>query len=156
MTKKLPKKVLERLVKYDNFLDIMIDINKKHLSAISGLGSSEIIAQSKEKFNLRLDDYTNVKSQLYGLFPELPDYKNKIKTILTESVDNLELSIRAHNLLRSSNIRTIGDIVRYSESDFVRLRNVGEKSLAEIKIILNEHNLSFGMDINAYLTGGEQ
>jgi DNA-directed RNA polymerase subunit alpha len=67
------------------------------------------------------------------------------------SVDELELSVRSHNCLRSANIKTLADLVRRSESELLKFRNFGRKSLAELSEIVDQHGLTFGMDVDKYL-----
>ncbi|MFH1858093.1 MAG: DNA-directed RNA polymerase subunit alpha, partial [Candidatus Omnitrophota bacterium] len=62
-------------------------------------------------------------------------------------VAELELSVRAANCLREEKIKTLEQLVRRTESDMLKLRNFGKKSLAEINTILGELNLSLGMKL---------
>jgi DNA-directed RNA polymerase subunit alpha len=67
---------------------------------------------------------------------------------LFRSVDELELSVRASNCLKTANIRTIADLVQRSESELLKTKNFGKKSLNEIKTILGEMGLSLGMRLD--------
>ena len=67
---------------------------------------------------------------------------------LMKNVHELELSVRAANCLKNANILTIGDLVKRSESEMLRTKNFGRKSLNEIKEILHEMGLSLGMKID--------
>jgi len=69
---------------------------------------------------------------------------------LVKNVRELELSVRAANCLKNASIRTIGDLVQRSESEMLRTKNFGRKSLNEIKEILHEMGLSLGMDVDGY------
>ena len=66
---------------------------------------------------------------------------------LLRKVDELELSVRSANCLKNDNIVYIGDLVQKSENDMLRTPNFGRKSLNEIKEMLNQMGLSFGMEI---------
>jgi len=66
---------------------------------------------------------------------------------LARSIDDLGLSVRSVNSLKNSNIRTLGDLVQYSESDLLRVKNVGEKALGEIADLLRREGLNFAMRI---------
>ena len=68
---------------------------------------------------------------------------------LFRSVDELELSVRAYNCLKTANIRTIADLVQKSEAELLKTKNFGKKSLNEIKTILGEMDLSLGMRLDA-------
>jgi len=71
---------------------------------------------------------------------------DELKALLETPVDELELSVRASNCLRTVNIRTIGDLVSKSEEYISKIRHFGKKSLLEIKEKLAKHKLSFGME----------
>ncbi|MEJ5369326.1 MAG: DNA-directed RNA polymerase subunit alpha [Bryobacteraceae bacterium] len=72
-----------------------------------------------------------------------------IYEILNRSVEELELSVRSYNCLKNANIQTIGDLVQKTEAEMLRTKNFGRKSLNEIKEILQELGLSFGMRIDS-------
>ncbi len=67
---------------------------------------------------------------------------------LDKSVDELELSVRSYNCLKNANIRTIRELVQKSESEMLRTKNFGRKSLNEIKEILAGMGLSLGMKLD--------
>jgi DNA-directed RNA polymerase subunit alpha len=69
---------------------------------------------------------------------------------LEKSVEELELSVRSSNCLRAAEIRTIGDLVQKSESEMLKYRNFGRKSLKEIQDLLAEMGLAFGMDVTRF------
>jgi DNA-directed RNA polymerase alpha subunit len=60
-------------------------------------------------------------------------------------VDELELTVRSYNCLKNGNIRTLGDLVRKTESELLQSGNCGRKSLNEIKEVLAEIGLRLGM-----------
>jgi DNA-directed RNA polymerase subunit alpha len=83
--------------------------------------------------------------------PEIPEPEVKEERInenLLRSVDELELSVRSANCLQNANIRYIGDLVQKTESEMLRTKNFGRKSLKEIKEILAEMGLSLGMKLD--------
>ena len=79
----------------------------------------------------------------------------RIRKVLLTPVDELELSVRSHNCLRAANIKTIADLVRRDESELLKFRNFGRKSLAELSEIIEAEKLHFGMDVSKYLSEGE-
>jgi DNA-directed RNA polymerase subunit alpha len=64
-------------------------------------------------------------------------------------VDELELSVRAFNCLKAANIRTIADLVQKTETELLKTKNFGKKSLNEIKTLLTDMGLSLGMRLDA-------
>ena len=67
------------------------------------------------------------------------------------SVDDLELSVRSHNCLKAAEIKTLGDLVRKDESEMLKFRNFGRKSLSELTEIVELYGLDFGMDVDKYI-----
>lgn len=74
--------------------------------------------------------------------------RNKLKDQLAKSIDELDLSVRAKNCLDAVTLRTIGDLVKQTESELLKVRNFGKTSLKEIKKKLSDLNLSLGMDLD--------
>jgi len=67
---------------------------------------------------------------------------------LDKSIEELELSVRSYNCLEAAGIKTIRDLVQKTESEMLKYRNFGRKSLTEIKTILKNMGLSFSMRID--------
>ncbi|MCK9362729.1 MAG: DNA-directed RNA polymerase subunit alpha [Syntrophales bacterium] len=65
--------------------------------------------------------------------------------LLTRSVEELELSVRSANCLKNAGINQIGELVQKTEAEMLKTKNFGRKSLNEIKEVLLEAGLSFGM-----------
>lgn len=76
---------------------------------------------------------------------------SSINENLLKSVDELELSVRAFNCLKSANIKTIAELVQKTEHEMLRTKNFGRKSLNEIKEILHSMGLHLGMKIDPEL-----
>ena len=93
--------------------------------------------------------------------PELPAFapqEEKFNENLLKTVDELELSVRSMNCLQNANIKFIGELVQKSESEMLKTKNFGRKSLKEIKDVLQEMGLGLGMKLESWppkdLTGG--
>ncbi len=69
---------------------------------------------------------------------------------LFRSVDELELSVRSANCLQNANIRFLGELVQRTESEMLKTKNFGRKSLNEIKEVLASMNLSLGMNLESF------
>lgn len=67
--------------------------------------------------------------------------------MLDRPLAELELSVRARNCLDGANLNTIRDLVRLSEAEVMKLKNLGKTSLTEIKNRLAELDLSLGMEV---------
>ena len=73
-----------------------------------------------------------------------------MRQLLKTKLVDMELSVRALNCLKSAEVETLGDLVRYNKTDLLKFRNFGKKSLTELDQLLSELKLSFGMDITRY------
>jgi DNA-directed RNA polymerase subunit alpha len=71
------------------------------------------------------------------------DTKNKI---LEMSIEDLDLSVRSYNCLKRAGINTVQELANQTEEDMMKVRNLGRKSLKEVKDKLNE--LSLGLRRN--------
>jgi DNA-directed RNA polymerase subunit alpha len=81
---------------------------------------------------------------------ELPKSEEKLNENLFRSVDELELSVRSANCLQNANIRLIGELVQRTESEMLKTKNFGRKSLNEIKEVLASMGLSLGMRVENF------
>ncbi len=102
---------------------------------------------------LILEDHFNLLCRFpQGVEPEeeAPTETEKVELNenLFRSVDELELSVRAYNCLKTANIRTIADLVQKTEAELLKTKNFGKKSLNEIKGILGEMGLFLGMRLD--------
>ncbi len=87
-------------------------------------------------------------------FEELPEDEEAESAMgdllerLRTPVEELELSVRSANCLKNANIKTIGDLVQKTESEMLKTKNFGRKSLNEIKELLGEMGLELGMKLS--------
>jgi DNA-directed RNA polymerase subunit alpha len=66
------------------------------------------------------------------------------------SVDELELSVRSSNCLKNARIHTIYQLVQKTDSEMLKTKNFGRKSLNEIKEVLTSMDLTLGMDLEGF------
>ncbi len=69
----------------------------------------------------------------------------EIDPTLLRPVDDLELTVRSANCLKTENIHYIGDLIQRTEVELLKTPNLGKKSLTEIKDVLASRGLSLGM-----------
>jgi len=125
-------------------MDVTTDgsINPKEALTIAG----KILKDHIEKFITEKIDEPFVQES-----NEVDAEKMRIGNLLRTSIEDLNLSVRAYNCLKSANIATIGELVSKEESELLKFRNFGKKSLNELIEVVEEKNLLFGMDIKKYL-----
>ena len=73
----------------------------------------------------------------------------QLRDLLAKAIDDCGLSVRSINSLKNSSISTLGDLVKYTREDLLKVKNVGEKALTEIEEMLEKEKLAFGMDVVA-------
>jgi len=149
---------------------IPIDANYSPIEKVKYDVQNTIVGQRSDYDKLIMEIWTNgtikpedaiagaakILKDLFQIFinfeeeEEVEEYEEnkedeELRVLLETPVDELELSVRASNCLRSSNIRLIADLVCKTEEDISKIRHFGKKSLIEIKEKLQKHKLSFGM-----------
>ena len=75
-----------------------------------------------------------------GTFAEAEE--NDAAKVLEMTIEDLDLSVRSYNCLKRANINTVADLTAKTEEDMMKVRNLGRKSLEEVKKKLQELDLS--------------
>nr|NJM01310.1 DNA-directed RNA polymerase subunit alpha [Desulfobacula sp.] len=78
------------------------------------------------------------------------DSAKGINENIYRSVNELELSVRSSNCLKNARIHTIYQLVQKTDSEMLKTKNFGRKSLNEIKEVLSSMDLSLGMDLEGF------
>ncbi len=73
-----------------------------------------------------------------------------MRQLLKTKLVDLDLSVRALNCLKAADVETLAELVVFNKNDLLKFRNFGKKSLTELDDLLENMNLSFGMDISKY------
>ncbi|MEO0146101.1 MAG: DNA-directed RNA polymerase subunit alpha, partial [candidate division WOR-3 bacterium] len=132
-------------------------------------------AMDKEKLNLEIwtdgtrrpDDVLAEALEIFGKLaeklqirleaPPLPSYeerrlrfeqRQRIRAIISEPIESLELQKRTLTCLKEAGFVTIGDLVAKTAKEMLKVKNFGEKSLKEIREVLEKFGLDFGMDLS--------
>jgi len=125
-------------------MDVTTDgsVNAKEALTIAG----KILKEHIEKFITEKIDEPFTQEE-----EEVDAEKQRVANLLKTSIEDLNLSVRSYNCLKSANINTIGELVQRDEQDLLKFRNFGKKSLAELVEVIEDKNLQFGMDTSKYL-----
>jgi DNA-directed RNA polymerase subunit alpha len=107
----------------------------------------DAIAQAAKTVKDHMMIFINFEETPEDEEPEPDHGRVKMMENLKRSVEELELSVRSYNCLKNADIKTIGELVQKTETEMLKTKNFGRKSLNEIKEILGEMGLSFGMKI---------
>ena len=118
-----------------------------------GVKPDDALAYAAKILKDHLAIFINFDESIEPVHEPVDDKKTDFNKNLLRSVHELELSVRAANCLKNANIKTIGDLVQKTESEMLRTKNFGRKSLNEIKEILAGMGLSLGMKVDYQPTG---
>ena len=110
----------------------------------------DAVAYSSKILKDQLSIFINFDESLEPEVVEPVIEQEKINDNLYRTVDELELSVRSANCLQNAGIKYIGELVQKTEAEMLKTKNFGRKSLNEIKEILTEMGLGFGLKIEAF------
>jgi DNA-directed RNA polymerase subunit alpha len=110
----------------------------------------EAVAFSAKILKEQLQVFINFEEIEEPTAEEILEERPMLNENLYRRVDELELSVRSANCLQNANIRYIGELCQRTESEMLRTKNFGRKSLNEIKEILAEMGLSLGMKLDGF------
>ena len=118
----------------------------------ASVGPQDALSTASQILGNHLQLFISIDDQFISEPEEEVDEKaEEIKKLLQMNVEELELSVRSSNCLRAADIKTLADLVQKSETEMLKYRNFGRKSLTELSQILQEMELGFGMDIEEYV-----
>ena len=120
------------------------------------LSPEDAIAYSSKILKQQLDVFINFEEVDEEITPETEEEKGNVNEVLLRSVEDLELSVRSANCLKNAGINSIGELVQKTEAEMLKTKNFGRKSLSEIKDILTEYGLTFGMKLEFDPWDGEK
>ena len=115
-----------------------------------GVEPSDAVAYSAKILRDQLSIFLNFEDE-----EEIARMENRLRkqttssnTTLVKPISELELSVRSANCLQNANIKYIYELVSKTEGEMLRTKNFGRKSLNEIKDLLSQMGLCFGMKID--------
>ena len=107
------------------------------------------VAYAAKILKEQLSIFINFEERAEAALPAA-DETTPLNSNLYKSVEELELSVRSANCLQNANIRYIGELVQKTESEMLKTKNFGRKSLNEIKEVLQSMGLSLGMKLDGF------
>jgi len=93
---------------------------------------------------ITFDDHQEKEEQV------VDDQVLHMRKLLKTPLEDLDLSVRAYNCLKTAKINSLSELVRYDMNDLLKFRNFGKKSLTEIEAMVHDKGLHFGMDLTKY------
>ncbi|WP_456399249.1 DNA-directed RNA polymerase subunit alpha [Mesoaciditoga sp.] len=130
------KKAIEIMIEHYDFLEknFPVELNTVELTERKNEGEKEQSDKEEEpqESEENKESEKNEEENVYSIYDKM-------------KIDELELSVRSLNCLKRDKIETVGDLLRRSEKDLLRIRNFGNKSLREV----NEKLKAFGLKLKA-------
>ncbi|MBB5142021.1 DNA-directed RNA polymerase subunit alpha [Desulfovibrio intestinalis] len=114
------------------------------------LTPEDAIAYSAKIIKDQISVFINFDERVSGDMRNGSGESGEVNEHLFKSIDDLELSVRATNCLRSANIALVGELVQRTEAEMLKTKNFGRKSLDEIKSMLLSMGLDFGIKVDSF------
>ena len=114
------------------------------------LTPEDAIAYSAKIIKDQISVFINFDERVSGDMRDGNGDSGELNEHLFKSIDDLELSVRATNCLRSANIALVGELVQRTEAEMLKTKNFGRKSLDEIKSVLLDMGLDFGLKVDNF------
>ncbi len=131
-----------QMTNYDKlFLEVYTD---------GSVSPEDAIAYSAKILKEQLSVFINFDESSADVEKSQQDNRKEVNPILFKSIDDLELPVRAGNCLKTVGIGWVGELVQKQESEMLKLKNFGRKSLEDIRVVLDTHGLDFGMKIDNF------
>ncbi len=112
-----------------------------------GITPDDAVAHAAKIVKDHMQIFINFDEEPEPVQPQVDEKKQKMLANMAKCVEELELSVRSYNCLKNANIQTIAELVQKTDSEMLKTRNFGRKSLNEIKEILEEMGLHLGMKV---------
>ena len=97
---------------------------------------------SDEKITMDASDVSDVE--------QFDESSLHMRQLLKTRLVDMDLSVRALNCLKAADVDTLGDLVKFNKNYLLKFRNFGKKSLTELDELVENKELTFGMDLTKY------
>ncbi len=108
------------------------------------IGPDEAVSLSAKVLNTHITLFVNLTEKVDEVEITSDSKEEDRERILEMTIEELDLSVRSYNCLKRAGINTVGELVRKSEDEMMKVRNLGKKSLEEVEQKLDE--LGFGFN----------
>ena len=102
----------------------------------------DAVKESAKILARHVDMFVNLGQRSESLGIAVSGKEESKESVLEMSVDDLELSARSSNCLKKAGIKTVGELVDYSEGDLMKIKNFGAKSAKEVIDKLKEYKIT--------------
>jgi len=106
----------------------------------------EALSLSAKVINDHMSLFIDLTDEIKNTDIMVEKEENKKNMVLEMTIEELDLSVRSFNCLKRAGINTVEDLVNKSESEMMKVRNLGRKSLEEVIGKLAALGFSFAKD----------
>ena len=131
---------LSQFSNYDK-LTLEIFTNKSILPDEALSKSANILIKNLKVFTKFSPEDVELEGELISKEEKEKSEKEKI---LNKTIEELDFSVRSYNCLKKSNVNTLKDLVNYSPMEVIKIKNLGKKSLDEIKEKITKYGFVLG------------
>ncbi len=110
----------------------------------------DAVAYAAKILKEQMNPFINFEEEVEPIEEEEVSQDEDVNENLFRPVSDLELSVRSANCLQNAKINLIGELVQKTDSEMLKTKNFGRKSLNEIKAILTDMGLSLGMKLDFF------
>jgi DNA-directed RNA polymerase subunit alpha len=103
-----------------------------------------------QHFMLFSDEKIALETEVKSAVEEFDEDSLHMRQLLKTKLVDMDLSVRALNCLKAADVETLGELVQFNKNDLLKFRNFGKKSLTELDELVENKNLSFGMNVSKY------
>jgi DNA-directed RNA polymerase subunit alpha len=131
------------LTQFSNYDKLTLEIfsNKSILPDEALSKSANILIRYLKIFTKFSPEDIELTSELVS---EEEKEKSEKEKILNKTIEELDFSVRSYNCLKKSSINTLKDLIKYSPEEIIKIKNLGKKSLNEIKEKINKYGFILG------------
>ncbi|MDA3899001.1 MAG: DNA-directed RNA polymerase subunit alpha [Spirochaetes bacterium] len=105
----------------------------------------DALAQAAKIIKDHMTIFINFEEELDDEVEVVDENLEKMKTLLSKSIDEMEFSVRTYNTLRSLEISNLEQLVRKTEDELYKSKHISDQVFDEIKVKLDEKNLNLGL-----------
>lgn len=103
-----------------------------------------------QHFMLFSDEKIALETEVKSAVEEFDEDSLHMRQLLKTRLIDMDLSVRALNCLKAADVETLGELVQFNKTDLLKFRNFGKKSLTELDELVENKNLTFGMNVAKY------
>ncbi len=103
-----------------------------------------------QHFMLFSDEKIALETEVKSAVEEFDEDSLHMRQLLKTRLIDMDLSVRALNCLKAADVDTLGELVQFNKTDLLKFRNFGKKSLTELDELVENKNLTFGMNVTKY------